>query len=327
MLAAIQELTYQPNASARALASQRTQVIGLVVPFGPGADTMGLLPFIETIAACARARDHDVLLVTTDEGPAGLTRIAGQMLCDGIVLMDIQTYDERLPIAAALRVPVVLIGVPHDSLGLYCVDVDFPLAARMAVDELAATGHDRVVLIGHPSAIIGRDVNFVQRFQRGAVEGAAAHGIRLDVVAPVEFGRPAALGAVDSALASGGERVGLLIANSQMGQPILHALTTRGIVPGRDISVIGMCTDVAAEEATPPLTNVSLEPRDVSSRAMQTLFRLMDPDQASPAESNDLVAPHLSRRETVMPPAAVRTVPATGSNGRRRGRPVAPTLP
>ena len=74
--AAIQQLTYQPNAGARALASQRTQVIGLVVPFEPNDDTTGLLPFIETIAACAREQDHDVLLVTADEGAAGLRRLA-----------------------------------------------------------------------------------------------------------------------------------------------------------------------------------------------------------------------------------------------------------
>src|SRR6266496_3357733 len=109
--AAIDELTYEPNAGARALASQRTCVIGLVVPFGSGSDTTGLLPFIETIAGTARANDHEVLLVTADEGPAGLRRLAGRSLCDAIVLMDIRADDERVAVAASLRIPVILIGV------------------------------------------------------------------------------------------------------------------------------------------------------------------------------------------------------------------------
>src|SRR6478735_8941173 len=51
VLEAIEALTYQPNAGARALASQRTRVIGLmVVPVhGPGMDGVpdaGALPFI-----------------------------------------------------------------------------------------------------------------------------------------------------------------------------------------------------------------------------------------------------------------------------------------
>ena len=33
--AAIEQLTYQPNAGARALASRKTRVIGLVIPFIP----------------------------------------------------------------------------------------------------------------------------------------------------------------------------------------------------------------------------------------------------------------------------------------------------
>ena len=102
VLDAIEHLTYEPNAGARALASQRTSVIGLVVPFHAGSDPPGVLPFIETIANAARERDHDVLLVTSDEGSAGLRRLAGRSLCDAIVLMDIEAHDERIPVG---RVP------------------------------------------------------------------------------------------------------------------------------------------------------------------------------------------------------------------------------
>ncbi|OZM76988.1 LacI family transcriptional regulator [Pseudonocardia sp. MH-G8] len=300
VLAAIEELTYQPNAGARALASQRTQVVGLVVPFGPGADTTGLLPFIETIASCARAEDHDVLLVTTDEGAAGLTRLAGRALCDAIVLMDIGAADPRLPVAAALGVPVILIGVPDDSAGLHCVDLDFPLAGAMAVDELARLGHDRVVLIGHPAEVIERDINFVRRLQRGAEAAARRHGLGYSVVAPVAAGREAARHAVERALADGG-RPGLVVPNSQAVGSVLQAVLDRGLVPGRDLSLIGLSTDEAAEASTPAITNVSLEPRDVSRRTMQILFRLLDRAQEPPAELVELISPRLTRRETTLP--------------------------
>ena len=60
--------------------------------------------------------DHDVLLVTADEGSAGLQRLAQRSLCDGLVLMDIEARDERVPVAASLSVPVILIGVPGNCL-------------------------------------------------------------------------------------------------------------------------------------------------------------------------------------------------------------------
>jgi DNA-binding LacI/PurR family transcriptional regulator len=301
VLDAIEQLTYQPNAGARALASQRTQVIGLVVRFRPGADTTGLLPFIETIAGCARAEDHDVLLVTADEGSAGLTRLAGRALCDGIVMMDIEADDARIPVAATLRVPVILIGVPDDSAGLHCVDVDFAAAGRLGVDELAAAGHDRIVVIGHPPGVVERDINYVRRFQRGAAAAADAHGIDLQLVSPVPPDRPGVEAAVREALARGGDRPGLLVPNSPAVQPVLQALLDRGLVPGRDVSVVGLCTDAAAEACAPPVTNVSLEPRDVSRRAVEILFGLLDRGGERPAELVELIAPRLTRRETTLP--------------------------
>ena len=73
VLEAIEALTYQPNAGARALASQRTRVVGvMVVPVhGPDLDGVpdaGILPFIETIASSAR--DHDDVLVTAQGSAA-----------------------------------------------------------------------------------------------------------------------------------------------------------------------------------------------------------------------------------------------------------------
>ncbi|SHN42612.1 LacI family DNA-binding transcriptional regulator [Cryptosporangium aurantiacum] len=303
VLDAIDRLTYEPNAGARALASQRTNVVGLVVPFGRGVDTTGLLPFIETIAGAARARDHDVLLVTTDEGSAGIRRLAGRSLCDAIILMDLHaTDDERLPVAASVRTPVILIGVPEDPHGLHCVDLDFGQAARLAVDELAATGHDRLVLVGHPGEIIERDLNYVRRFYDAARVAAAGHGLPLEVVAPVEWGRAAAGETADRLATRVAGRLGVIIPASNTVQPVVHALTARGVVPGRDLSVIGLLTDAAAAEAEPPITNVSLEPRDVSRRAMETLFRLLEqPAEAPRPPRVDLVAPQLTRRQTVMP--------------------------
>ncbi|MFE2422734.1 LacI family DNA-binding transcriptional regulator [Streptomyces hokutonensis] len=161
VLAAMEQLAYEPNAGARALAGRRTQVIGLVVPFKATSDTAGSLPFIETIAGEARAHDHEVLLATSDEEPAGLPRLAGRSLCDAITMMDVREQDERVPVGASLPVPVVLVGLPDDPAGLFCVDLDFEAAARMAVDEFVdtPTQHDEIALLGCMAVMMDHPVN------------------------------------------------------------------------------------------------------------------------------------------------------------------------
>jgi DNA-binding LacI/PurR family transcriptional regulator len=205
-------------------------------------------------------------------------------------------------VAASLSVPVILIGVPEEPAGLSCVDLDHKLAARMAVDELAKTGHDRLVFIGYPAEVVERDVNYVRRFLDAACETADGHGLPYELISPVEPRRDSAQAAVDRALAGRAEgRLGIVVPNSPALQPILNALRVRGVVPGRDVSLVALCTDVVAEQADPPLTNLSIEPRDVSLRAMETLFRLLEPSSAGAPPAVDLVPPRLTTRESVMP--------------------------
>jgi DNA-binding LacI/PurR family transcriptional regulator len=302
VLDAMEELTYEPHSGARALAGRRTQVVGLVVPFGADGATFGLLPFIETIASSARAHDHEVLLVTADEGSAGLRRLAGRALCDAIIMMDISEHDERVPVAAALSVPVVLVGVPADPAGLHCVDLDFEAAARMAVDELADVGHDEIVVVGYSSSVMERGLNYVGRVLRSVRRQARVRGLPLTVIEPVERGREAAAKVADELLARRtGGRLGVVVPYSDTIVPLLDALRKRDVVPGRDISLIGLSPDREAELSDPPYTNVSEEPRDVSRRAMETLFWLLDPTSGVERPAIDLVAPRLTRRTTVLP--------------------------
>ncbi|WP_307835139.1 substrate-binding domain-containing protein [Streptomyces adelaidensis] len=69
---------------------------------------------------------------------------------------------------------------------------------------------------------------------------------------------------VDQAL-SGAERPdGLIVPHTSAIPHVLGALLQRGMVPGRDISVVGHCTDSAAEAMEPAVTNVSHAPREIS---------------------------------------------------------------
>ncbi|MGW4912756.1 LacI family DNA-binding transcriptional regulator [Streptomyces sp. NPDC004270] len=299
--AAIDLLSYQPNAGAQALASRRTKVIGLVVPVGGDLGNTGVVPFLETITQCAREVDYDVLLVTADEGAAGLTRLDGRSLCDAIVLMVITAHDERIQVIPSLRVPVVLIGVPDDPAGLHCVDIDFEQAGRLAVQELVGTGHQRIVVIGHPPHTVARGNSFVGQFQRGVNEAATAAGIRTGLVQLPESTPSGARAVVDWVVSRAERPDGLIVPHTSAIPHVLGALHQCGIVPGRDISVVGHCTDAAAEEMEPPVTNVSHAPREISRRAMRTLFALLDDEGGNPPPHGvERIPSRLTRRQTTV---------------------------
>ena len=304
---AMDQLTYQPHAGARALASQRTNIIALVMPFHTELSAHGLMSFAEQIALSARLRDHDVLLVTADEGPAGLQRVAGRALCDAVVLMEVRTHDERAQLAASLNMPTLFIGLPQVATGpgstLHCIDFDFEGAAELLVGELADAGGEEVAVVGWGPDADARDINYVPRFRGAAERTAARRGVRLRWLAP----EPGA-GAVEAALAEvldgPGAPPGLVLASSVPES--VNTLLRRGLRPGVDLDVVALNTHAEAEAFPAPLTAVSPQPRDVSRQAMDWLFQLLDDPQA-PGEVR-LVPATITRRASVRP-APVRPAP------------------
>jgi DNA-binding LacI/PurR family transcriptional regulator len=93
---AIAELGYHPHAGARSLASRRSAVVAMMLPLRQGMHLPVLMQFASGAVTEARRHDHDVLLMTADEGPAGIARVAASSICDGLILMDVEIDDPRV---------------------------------------------------------------------------------------------------------------------------------------------------------------------------------------------------------------------------------------
>ncbi|GAA0318565.1 LacI family DNA-binding transcriptional regulator [Kineococcus aurantiacus] len=292
---AIEQLTYLPNAGARALASQRTQVIAVAMPFDPTSGAAGLMAFIEEITLAARRRDHDVLLVTAAEGVDGLRRVAGGARCDAIVVMEVRTDDPRARIARDLRVPTMFVGFPADREGLHCIDFDFEGGARLLVAELAH--HRRVTVLGWGPEVVERDLNYVRRFRVAAEETAAARGVELDWV-PVGHDRVEEQ--VREVLDAGSRA---LLVTTHLAR-VVHAVQGTGLRPGTDLDLVALATDADATAFPVPVTAVSQHPRDVSRQALQRLFELLDGGARDTGVR--LVPASLVRRSSVRPTGSTR---------------------
>jgi DNA-binding LacI/PurR family transcriptional regulator len=299
--AAIDQLTYHPNAGARALASRRTRVIGLVIPFIPELHMASIMEFVSTIASTARQFDHDILLVTEDEGANGLRRVVGQQICDGLILMQVEGEDERLPVARALNVPVVLIGIPHDPSGLVCIDADFELAGRLAVNDLRAAGHSVISVIGWQPEVVERRVNYVDRFMLGidrAAEDLGATVLHL----PGGTNLETIAASVDQALGKTTGKPAFIAPDGTVQDILARTLSARGLTPGTHVSVIGSATPALAELQPVPLSTIDLRPGEVSRRAVKIICDLLEAGPERPREYLELVAPVISHRASTLRP-------------------------
>src|SRR3954462_109613 len=175
--AAIAELGFHPPAGARALASSKTNVLALVVPLRVDVNVPVIMQFATAVVTASRTHNHDVLLLTKDEGTAGLERVAGATMVDALIVMDVERDDVRIPALGRLKQPPVLIGLPDDAAGIACVDLDFAATAAECLRHLAGHGHRRIALVGPSPAVYERGTTYASRFLTGFTEASAELGL------------------------------------------------------------------------------------------------------------------------------------------------------
>ncbi|MFF0267234.1 LacI family DNA-binding transcriptional regulator [Kribbella sp. NPDC004536] len=267
----VRALGYRPNASARALASQRSNVVALVIPLRTDMHVPVLMQFAAAIVTTARRFDHDVLLLTADEGPAGLERVAQSSLVDALVVMDVELHDERVPVLRGLPMPSVLIGYPEQADGLTCVDLDFVAAGARCVDHLADLGHRSLALLGTPPTVYERQTAFAQRTLTGFTEAAARRGV-LGVETPCEHTFEAILQTVGQLLAEHPDLTGLVVQNEPIIGPLLDVLRRLGRRVPEDMSLVAICADDVAERQVPQLSSVTIPAEQLGAQAVESLI-------------------------------------------------------
>ncbi|MFV2097736.1 MULTISPECIES: LacI family DNA-binding transcriptional regulator [unclassified Micromonospora] len=301
VLASIHALGYHPHAGARALASRRANVIALVLPLRSGMHLPVLMQFATSVVTTARQFDHDVLLVTADEGPAGLRRIAVSAMVDGIVVMDVEMHDPRVPLLRELERPSVLIGFPAESAGLTCVDLDFYRAGEACVEHLVTLGHRQLALLGAPAVVYERETGFAHRTRAGFTETATRCGVTA-VAQPCEENYDAVRRELAGLLHRHPGLTALVVHNEAAVGHVLAALPTLGRRVPDDISVVAICPDEVAERSGPALTSVLIPAEEVGRQAVSLLMRKVRGD-AVPAAT--LLDPRLTVRASTGPAAAL----------------------
>lgn len=294
VLESIETLGYQPHAGARALASNRSNVIALVLPLRAGINVPVIMQFAVSVVTTARGHNHDVLFLTQDEGEEGLRRVAGSSLVDGIIVMDVQMNDPRITTLRDLTHPSVLIGIPADSAKLTCIDLDFAEAGRVCVEHLANLGHREVALLGQPSSVYERRTGFAEWVINGFRTASETCDMTSHVLScetqPVE-----ATATARQLLHEHPDVTGIVVHNERAVAPLMDAAAAAGrSVPG-DLSVVGIGTDEQAHEVAPSLTWVNLASEQLASSAVALL---MDKLNEIPVPEMTLLPAHLSVRSS-----------------------------
>jgi len=293
---AMDELGYRPNANARALVTQRSPTLGVVL--SELTD-----PFFATMAGGVEkvARSHNMqMLLSTGYVEAETERRAIETLleqrCQSIVLHS-KALDDQTLIRYAGQVPgLVLINRYIPELESRCVWLDNEAGGEIATRYLLSLGHRQIACV--TSAYEIEDP--VLRLS-GVHRALAEDHQGLEPTA-IEKGMPNEEGgemAAQNLLAKGIKMTAIVVYNDAMASGVISVLRDNGLRVPEDISVIGFDDVLLARYVRPKLTTMRYPIEMMAMEAANMALALAA--GALPSGSHKYIPPLVKRNSVAGP--------------------------
>ena len=256
VLAAVRELDYRPNVSARNLRTQSTNLIGYGFDDPGGVASHPVLDqfLYSAIRSLEEAGYHLLTFVAgqrTDTAVYEELYRRGQV--SGFLVANTNDNDPRIACLIANHIPFASFGRANDEWQFAWADVDGRSGMAQVVEHLVARGHRRIGLITWPEGSKAGSHR-----EEGYSDGLRAAGIEPD---------PAWLFRGENAVQTGATGLSHLLTLPDEQRPTAVACVSdliavgvmnaaAGLVVGHDLAVTGYDDSSLAQFLHPPLTTV-----------------------------------------------------------------------
>lgn len=269
VLKAIDELDYRPNASARALKLQRTNVLGLMVP---DISNPYFSEFAKVVQEKCFALGYAVIVADSslEAGrEAAQIRALLERQVDGVIDYGVQDA-ELLSLFTAADVPIVSMDSQMTNPRIPTVAIDDYTAARDAVLHLAGHGHQRIGYLGGPKDVPvsraryegWRDVMLATNPQ-ASLDGLTANP---------PFSRAGGATGARELLMESDPPTALFVASDLQAMGVLYACNQMGITVPDDVAMISFDGTQETEYSIPPLSVVQQPTAQLADAAVDMVL-------------------------------------------------------
>ncbi len=313
VLGTIDELGYRPSHAARSLRTRATGVIGCrLLPSNYGGTGGVLDRLIHALCDAARSSGYNVLAfsVDTDDEEMGVfDDLLRRNAVDGFVLANTHHGDVRPNWLLDRGARFVAFGRPWgvEHPGHSWVDVDGANGTSEAVNHLAGLGHTRIGFLG-----LGEGNGVGDDRHHGWQRAMDDLGLPLKgLVARAEDGIASGKSLAETLMDGPKAPTGFVCVSDAMAIGALRAIEDRGLVPGRDMSVVGFDDSPVASVIRPRLSSLRQPVEGVAHKLVEILLSELSGTQRRP--SRVVLAPWLVRRESTGEWPPTPTAPTKGA--------------
>ena len=276
VLAAVEELSYQPNLLAKSLKTRRTFTIGLLVSDIQNSFFTSVVRGIEDVAL---SRGYHLFLCNTDEDAARedeYVRELAKKRVDGLLVASSAPRHNHAGRLRAENLPFVFVDRKVEGVDADVVSVDNREGMRLISEHLAGLGHERIGMISGP-------LDKASGYERYlGLQGALADlGVTLEdsLVRFGDFRTSSGREGTRELLGLPSPPTALVTANNQMTLGALMAVKEMGLRIPHDVSVIGFDDPEWAPLTAPPLTTLAQPTYEMGVEAAKLLLDRIEGEQ------------------------------------------------
>lgn len=274
VMAVARRMNYRPNQHARALITNRSYLIGLIVPDLMHSYFAELAMSIESVL---RPAGYKILICTTQENAAAeLAEVeALQHRTDGLIIASAASH-QGIEVYRSMVVEgskIVLLDRTLEGLPVPSVTINDVSVGRLATTHLINLGHRR---IGH---LRGPEVSTAIDRYNGYKAALADHGLAYedDLVRASGYLESEGYRSMLAWIEDGDLPSAIFAANDPAAIGAIHALEEKGIRVPQDLAIAGAGKIHYGDMFKTPLTTVGWDLGVMGQRAAGLLLEALDP--------------------------------------------------
>lgn len=274
VLAAMQELDYQPNAIARSLTSTRTNTVGMIVPNISNAFFAELALAVEDAALEAGLL---LFVGNSNEEQARERAYVDSFVrqrVDGAIIIGVarQASLQRLVDA---RIPTVELDRALDRTDVARVGIDHREAARNATVHLLEHGHTNVACITGPD-----DLHVAEERLRGWEETMRLHSLPhgREMIQQTPFSLEGGVAAFRQLDRDGDRPTAAFVASDEQARGLIAAAGEQGVRVPEDLALVSVDGTRVSEFSNPSITSMR---QPYAELARTAVAALLEPESES----------------------------------------------
>ena len=290
---AIEELGYKPNTFAQALASNRSNSVGMLVGSLAGPYFGPLMHSAENVIRSEKLH----LIVTSgqeshDKEEDSIDFLQSKKV-DGLIIHADMLSDQELIKIAESTPALIVLNRYIPELSDRCLYIDNELGGYLATKHLIENGHSKIACItGQMSKVEARD-----RLQ-GYRDALTEAGIKYDanLVIEARFDHEGNHETVQRLLERGVDFTGVFCQNDNIALATYNVCSDKRLVVGQDISIVGFDDDPYSQHIRPRLTTIKFPIGEMGEIAARRVLSMLNKANTAPIEK---LSPELIKRDSV----------------------------